>query len=482
MKTLSNNKLKMAFLIYIISFLEWFTTLSIEIIAIRNFTPIVWTNSISTSIILWVILLALSYWYYIWWKNSKNKDISYIKNKIVFNLAIASAYYFFFTFVIDIYILELLIEKTWSYFWSILISSFFLFFIPVFLASQTIPLLSELLKWDNTWEKIWKLLFFSTIGSFLWSVATSTILFSYIWVEKSASINSIILSFIAIILSLINFKKINFSIILAMIVLSFSCTFVFAKEVLKSNILFKEANSYHNIIVFNDENNRRILLQNMWYASGIDLNTNESFFKYIIEIKKNLIKEKYENIAIIWAAWFTLPNELSKENFVKNIDVVDVDSSLKEIAENYFLKKDLSEKINFIVTPSRFFITDSLKQNKKYDAIVIDVYVWNSLSAQNLTLEFFEWLRKLSDNIYINMITDNKLDSDFSIKLQNTMEKAFSEVYYKDVNQYSAETIKTNFVMTNKKIDWYKKYIKENDLWIYTDDKNSIEIDLFKNK
>ena len=88
MKTLSNNKLKMAFLIYIISFLEWFTTLSIEIIAIRNFTPIVWTNSISTSIILWVILLALSYWYYIWWKNSKNKDISYIKNKIVFNFMI----------------------------------------------------------------------------------------------------------------------------------------------------------------------------------------------------------------------------------------------------------------------------------------------------------------------------------------------------------------------------------------------------------
>gem|GEM_PF-4368050 len=59
----------------------------------------------------------------------------------------------------------------------------------------------------------------------------------------------------------------------------------------------------------------------------------------------------------------------------------------------------------------------------------------------------------MSDNIYINMITDNKLDSDFSLKLLNTMEKAFSEVYYKDVNQYSAETIKTNFVMTNKKID-----------------------------
>ncbi len=472
----------MPFLIYIISFLEWFTTLSIEIIAIRNFTPIIWTNSISTSVILWIILLALSYWYYIWWKNSKYKNTDEIKNKVILNLSIASAYYLFFTFILDTYILELFIEKTWSYFFAILLSSLFLFFIPVFLASQTIPLLSELLKWDNTWEKIWKLLFFSTIGSFLWSVLTSTVLFWYIWVEKSASLNSAILSFIAIILSIINFKKINFSIILAVIVLSFSCTFILSKEKLNSHILFKQANSYHNIIVYNDDNNKRILLQNMWYASGIDLTTNESFFKYIIEIKNNLVKEKYENIAIIWAAWFTLPNELSKQDFVKQIDVVDVDYSLKEITENYFLKKDLSEKINFIVTPSRFFINDAIKKNKKYDAIVIDVYVWNSLSPQNLTLEFFEWLRKISDNIYINMITDNKLNSDFSVKLQNTMEKAFSEVYYKDVNQYSIETIKTNFVMTNKAINWYKKYENQNNLWIYKDNKNSIEIDLFKIK
>ena len=57
-------------IIFAIAFLEGFTTLSVEIVAIRSFTPIIWTNSISTSVILWVILLALSYWYYIWGKLS----------------------------------------------------------------------------------------------------------------------------------------------------------------------------------------------------------------------------------------------------------------------------------------------------------------------------------------------------------------------------------------------------------------------------
>jgi hypothetical protein len=69
--------------------------------------------------------------------------------KIIFNLVFASFYYLFFTFVFDKIILELLIEKL-SYFWAILITSFILFFVPVFFASQTIPLLSEVLRGNNT--------------------------------------------------------------------------------------------------------------------------------------------------------------------------------------------------------------------------------------------------------------------------------------------------------------------------------------------
>ncbi|MBT3729520.1 hypothetical protein HOF65_01735 [bacterium] len=52
----------------------------------------------------------------------------------------------FFTFILDELILNRLLEATSSYFFSILLASFLLFFIPIFLASQTIPLLSVLLK------------------------------------------------------------------------------------------------------------------------------------------------------------------------------------------------------------------------------------------------------------------------------------------------------------------------------------------------
>ncbi|MBT3729522.1 hypothetical protein HOF65_01745 [bacterium] len=55
--------------------------------------------------------------------------------------------------------------------------------------------------------------------------------------------------------------------------------------------------------------------------------------------------------------------------------MVDIDSSLKEISEKYFLQDKLSEKINFYTQASRYFINSSIKNNKKYDAVIIDVYV-----------------------------------------------------------------------------------------------------------
>lgn len=468
----------MALFIYLISFLEGFTTLSVEIIAIRNFTPIIWTNSISTSIILWIILLALSYWYYIWGKNTKWKTSDELREKIIRNLVISSVYYMFFTFKLDTLLISNLLSLTDNYFISILISSFLLFFIPVFYASQTIPLLSEVLKWDNTGEKIGKLLFFSTIGSFFGSVWTSSILFATIWVEKSAILNSVILSFIAILLVIQLKKWIKLSWVMAIIIF-FLWIFLIISPSKNLWFIYEKANSYHNIKIFDSNNNKRIFMQNAWFASGLDLETGESYFEYIKEIKSKIIEWWYESIWIIWAAWFSLPNELSKYNQIKILDVTDVDSSLKEISEKYFLQEKLDEKIKFYVESARYFINNRIKEWKIYDAIVIDVYVWNSLSPQTLTLEFFEWITKISKDIYINLITETWLKSTFSNKLLSTMEEAFWNVYYIDTQKWKSWP-KTNFVVTNREFDWYTKYNKKEDLDIYIDDKNTIELDLFE--
>ena len=475
----------MSFLIYLISFLEWFTTLSVEIIAIRRFTPIIWTNSISTSIILWVILLALSYGYYIGWKNTKNLESKDLIKKIIFNLTVAWTYYLFFTFIFDQLILSYLILYIQSYFFAILLSSFLLFFIPVFLASQTIPLLSEVLKWENTWEKVWKLLFFSTVGSFLGSVMTSSVLFPFIWVYKSSIFDSFLLTFSSVILIwyiLKKYKEINFVSILSIIIFFLSIILIIKPDSLSKNSLFKIANSYHDIEIYDTKENTRIFSMNWWYSSGIDKTTKESFFNYIKEIKKNISENKGKNLKILIIGWagFTLPKELSEKENIDLIDVVDVDPNLKDISEKYFLQEKLSKKVNFIVEPSRYFLNNAIKNNKFYE-IVIDIYVGKSLPSQTLTEEFFKNIKKIGKNINTNIISDLELKTDFSKNLFNTMQKAFWKLYFKNELDENREwNYLTNIVVSNNYFPDYSQYTFDKNFWIYTDNKNSIEIDVFK--
>ncbi len=64
-------------------------------------------------------------------------------------------------------LLKALLNLDIGYFFPIFTGISLLFILPVFLASQTIPLISELISDDKKAVVIGKLLFFSTVGSFL---------------------------------------------------------------------------------------------------------------------------------------------------------------------------------------------------------------------------------------------------------------------------------------------------------------------------
>lgn len=198
----------MNLILYIVAFFEGFTTLSVEIMSIRNSIAIVGSNSISTSIILGIILLALSYGYYRGGVFASKNNPEIIKRKIYINLLIASIFYTFVSFPFENLFLSYLLSLNIGYFLPIFIGVSVLFILPVFLASQTIPLLSELIDDDKKAVIIGKLLFFSTVGSFLGSVVTSLIFFSYIGVEKAIVVNGIILAILALVTYLQFDKKI----------------------------------------------------------------------------------------------------------------------------------------------------------------------------------------------------------------------------------------------------------------------------------
>ena len=461
----------MNLIIYLIAFLEWFTTLSVEIVALRQFTPIIGSNSISTSIILWVVLLALSAWYYRWWIIADRTND--IKKRLWQNLIASSMYYAFISFVFYGFVLEWLLQSTWSYFLSVLLTSIILFFIPVFFASQTIPLLSSLLTWAWKAESIWKLLFYSTLWSFLGSVGTSTVLFPLLGADKTAFVSPFFLTICSILLCIFFLKNTKLLVLSGFLSALYLFIITFSSPLL-SGVLYESSNAYQDVrISENTDAGYRVFSLDDAYSSGIEIYSWESFFPYIQEVKSFVQDEKAKRILVIGAAWFTFPQEVSRYDYVEQIDVVDIDPNLKELAETYFLKEKLSSKINFIPEPSRYFLNSS---DASYDMIFVDVYTGKSIPAQVLTREFFDNLKSKSESIYLNLVLDPSLDSNLARTTIATLLNVFPEMYYKNMNLDNQYV--TNFIFTNNQKEGYIQAIAD---WrtIYTDDKHRIEYDKF---
>lgn len=92
-------------------------------------------------------------------------------------------------------------------------------------------------------------------------------------------------------------------------------------------------------------------------ASSIDVVSGTSWFGYVrtaVAVTSEWLKDlKETHVLTIGAAGFTYPEEMAAKPYVASIDTVDVDPSVKWIAEKYFLQKKLDAKIRFIPQSAR---------------------------------------------------------------------------------------------------------------------------------
>lgn len=459
-------------MLYLIAFLEWFSTLCVEILAIRNVSGLVWTDSVTISIILWVILLALSYGYYKWWELCEKLDREAIISRLALNLCVSAFLYFFYSFAFQKVVLTYFISN-WFYITWILITSLLLFFLPVFLASQSIPLLNQISTWNKSSE-IWKILFYSTIGSFLWSFITSVAFFPTFWVKLTIILNSLILIFLSILISYFYDKKNKLIFYISAFIFFILIWFSYKKT---DNYIFYKSNKYHDIWIY-EIWEKRIFSLSGEYSSGINIDDKTSFFSYIREWFDNFSQQKWDDleVLVLWWAWFTLPREISLLDNVKKIDVVDIDSDLKEISEKYFIQEKLNNKVLFHTFPSRFFVNEAIKNNQKYDFIFVDAYSWWLVPSQLWTYEFYSDLTAILKEkweVNFNLILDINIDFDLSKNLLSSIKKAFPESYYLNVDAKNKGF--TNYIVSNVRREDYAKNTFNNE--VYFDDKTSIELD-----
>jgi len=473
----------MHLIIFFVAFLEWYTTLAVEVMAIRNAIPVIWSNIIATSILLGVVLVALSYGYYRWGILTSKFSKQKILFRLLLNLFIAGILYTFVSFPLEKWFLELLLNFTWSYFLSIGIVSVLLFFLPVFLASQTIPFLSELVSDIKKWEIIWKLLFYSTLWSFFGSLLPSLVLLPHFWLSQSILINGMVLFLLCIIL--IIFYKLYITLygkvflflsilLISLWIISFSIDI--EKLFYWQNQIYSSSTSYSEVKIF-DDGERKIFSINWNLSSWIDKKTKKSFFNYVVESIKLLKEVKSSRILVVGGAWLTFPYESAQFDFVDFVDICEIDASLEQIAEEEFLWDTLWDNVHFYAWPARYCLSQMKKMGKTYDFIFLDAYNSKlSIPSHLLTYDFFEEIEALSDGIVVlNLVMDEEMKSSYAQNILSTLQETWSDLYFKDV--LNVDGISNFVVVTSGFVDY--DLISEVDAEVYFDDKHSAEIDKF---
>lgn len=468
--------------IFVLIILEGYVVLSSELLAIRLSIPFVGSGTDTVSVIIAAVLMPLAFGYYAGgqFKPGVYHDIfsggpRYIsvREKLIRNMIFA--------------LLFLLCAISYSFLHWLLLSAFSLGFThrvmvtavyatifiapPVYLLGQTIPLACNFFTRQRLAKITGKILFFSTLGSFLGAVFSTIILMATIGVNYTAALNFIIL---AILITMLSKPQAYMRTILVWL-LALGGIVLNSNTALKTHSII-ENNQYNTIAVKHIRGQRHLVIN----GNGSSMYDDEGHkYPYIKFIENIAIKPILENdlgpkdILVLGAGGFTL----GAEDTVNHYDFVDIDESLKDIAEKHILQKTIGINREFHVMPARAYLAST---DKKYDLIVLDAFAGAITMPEHLiTFEFFETVKshlKPDGRVIANMAVSPSFHTMISRRIDNTFRAVFPH-FSRHVIREGYGLWKDNESELGNVMYVYRQQEDEDSKTIYTDIKNSSFID-----
>lgn len=431
-----------------------FSSLSFELIILRQLINFVGSNALITAIIMTVILLFLSVGYYI------GSVISFAKHPIrkyserllilmLFAYTFSSSFYLIRIYLYGFYLAG--IKQSLG-----LVSVFSLLFLStpsVFLGFVT-SVAGRFIHHFNP-NYTGRFMAVDTLGSVLGSLGTTLVLMPFIGLANTI----LFLIGINIICFLLIVKPHRLKFHLFSLVAALALTYIYNNEKLMtgSETLIKDdAVSRVEIVPVDEENGEylsKLMKLNGSFSSKIsskeDLN-----FEYINFINKtfieNMPKSEPQEILVLGAGGFTI----GLNDTFHHYTFLDIEKDLQKISEKHFLDAPLSENKEFIARDAYLFL---LNDKKKYDLIVVDVYSAVKSIPMNFTTENFFKLVKahLKENAIMiaNIITSPNFKSKFSKRIDNTLRKALGNTLQRSIlqtyNPYAKESVNIEYIYYN---------------------------------
>jgi len=164
------------------------------------------------------------------------------------------------------------------------------------------------------------------------------------------------------------------------------------EKTFNDKILYETESEFHNIKVVENEIGRFLHYSDTYQAGFINTDFYKGSLPYInYFLIPYLINPKIKNILLIGMGSGKIVNdfEFLFKN-IKNIDVVDLEENIVEIAEKYFDFRPPSN-FNFILQDGITYLNTN---KKKYDLIVVDVANNDGIDLRFLSEDYFKLVKK----------------------------------------------------------------------------------------
>lgn len=411
------QKLSRHALVFLI-FLNGYVSLSLELSVLRQLSFYVGSSAVITSIIMAIFLGFMSLGYFVGESQrineSKIRNILGLSFFIIALLSVVAAsfplinQYFFWMYDAGIKSGAL---QTFIY------SAIFLSTGPFLFGFNTTLLSRQLRTYDSNCTG--SIMAWDTIGSVFGSIITTLFLMPFIGVNYTV----VLITVLSVVATLMLTRKLWLCI--ACVIVLITSAVINSDACLRRvfGILVNNANSTISVA---SEGDTKILYMNGLPMSVYQSSTN-TVAEYVEYLNQNFIykmpRDKQYKILVLGAGGFTLGLQDTRNEYT----FVDIEHTLKDISEKYFLNQKLTDNKKFIVADASQFLKNT---DTQYDFILLDVYS-NSFQVPEgfITAEFMARLRaRVAPNgiIAMNMIVSPEFNDKYSLVFDNTYRSVFT--------------------------------------------------------
>lgn len=445
-------------------FLNGYISLSLELVVLRQLSFWVGSSPVITSIIMGAFLGFMSLGY--WLGNSPRVKMAKVPKTLCASFLFISGLALFaasFPLVTSYFVLMYNSGITSGIIQTFIYSFVFLSVGP-FLFGFNTTLLSRLLQIENT-NNTGNIMAIDTIGSVIASMMTTLLLMPFIGVNYTVGI--VIL--LGIVAALITYRGFAVWFVGALLLIAGAYINSDYVQYKQFGILVNNANSTISVSEYPDA---RVLDMNRLTMSVYNP-ADDTGATYINFINDNFIytlpQDSVRKILVLGAGGFTAGIRDTFHDYT----FVDIEPTLKDVSEKYFLKRKLGPNKKFIVQDASQYLKNTTEQ---YDIILLDVYS-NSFQIPEglITAEFMNRIKsRVAPNgvVLMNMIFSPSFTSAYARVFDNTFHRVFphntSRQIIDTINPWSDDEI-ANII--------YIYFNRENDGRIYTINKTPVIYD-----